>query len=641
MPSLKRRDPTAADRWETHVLYLARTKYLPPRLGTVGLGWTRGCCADETGSRACQRYAIDVASGSKLGQLSGWWNAIAYTYKYWQHKVSRSHPAMSWDGPGKLWWYLGLSSLILYAAVPLAGLSMDPAAALKHSDRPAIILGANHTTFDARTNAQVADLASGSWRTGFPTTPEAPSIFYAPDNTANVSATFFEDSIQALYDSDRGSQAVSNRTITFFSGPRIAERVHGVAWGLLTAVSCSTVNIYRGLELIKVDNHSSWSAPGFHSRSFDPSPITVATSSYNEYGQYPAVFFNDTVYGVSFQYVIASDRSLNAGLGEYVARQSYGEVPLPIDGAFELAIWQKSGIPVQTDAVENMSRNALVEVSDDQLGYGVKCTIGSDIGSASLDAGKRTYSNFRRRRASQMGGLTPLAVAIGPIFEYPGVSAIQTIVLTALSGITPGYGSAPTCLPSGIGLRPDTTCSLLYGANLATGGIPSMVPVSNANATVFQQPLIPPERMTLAMYKIFGEAAAAMMAVGPSNWASVNLKGLDTSSDLTVGVVPWQVVLALLLTWAVITVIPQLCVFYEKRWSSTLEAFEMFRFGAEYREAVQQFQSNEFTENQILRQVPGMIGDLEPRRKNGFVGLSKVRVLPDRLYVNDRVATRG
>lgn len=256
---------------------------------------------------------------------------------------------------------------------------------------------------------------------------------------------------------------------------------------------------------------------------------------------------------------------------------------------------------------------------------------------------RETYSNFQRHLASETGSITTLAVNVGPIFEYPGVSAIQTIVLTALSGITPGYSGVPRCLPSSIGLRADTTCSLLYGANLATGGIPSLVLVPNdptSNATILQQPLAPPERMTLAMYKIFGEAAAAMLAVGPGNSTSGNLKGLDAANDLVTGGVTWQVVLALVLTWAVITVVPQLWVFSEKRWSSTLEAFEMFRFGAEYREAIQQFESNEFTENRILRQVPGMVGDLEPRRKVGFVGLSRMRALPERVYVGDRVATR-
>ncbi|KAJ9602389.1 hypothetical protein H2200_013244 [Cladophialophora chaetospira] len=613
------------------------------------LDWARSAVAGFEAA-ALTKPALAPVSAMQLmwhldrswGGLSGWWNVIVYACKYWRHKFARNQEDILWNGPGRLWWYLSLSSFVLYAAVPLAGLSMDPVRALKHSNRLPTILGANYSTFDARTNAQVADLASGRWRTGFPTTPEAPTIFYAPKGTANVSTTFFEDSIQALFESDRSSHYVSNRTITFFSGPRIAERVHGTAWGLSTAVSCSAVNIYHGLDLIKVDNHSTWKAPGLNSRDFHPSGIGVGTSSYNYYGTSPAVFFNDTVYGVSFQYIIASDRNLAPGLGEYLA-ENEDLVQLPMNGSFELAIWQKSGTPVQTHAVESMAQNALVVISEDHLGYGVRCTVSSDIGFASLDAGTRTYSKFHCRRASRTGSLTALALSVQRIFEYPGISAIQTIVLAALSGITPGYMGAPTCLPTEAGLRADTTCSLLYGANLATGGIPSMVPLPNdpnPNGTILQQPLIPPERMTLAMYKIFGEAAAAMLAVGPSNWTSSDLKGLDTVNDLAIGVVPWQVVVTLLLIWAVITVLPQLWVFSEKRWSSTLEAFEMFRFGAEYREVVQQFEGNDFRENQILRQVPGMIGDLESRRKRGFVGLSKVRALPDRSYMHDRVATR-
>jgi hypothetical protein len=569
------------------------------------------------------------------GQLSGWWNALVYTYKYQQHKFSRSNPALVYDGPGKLWWYLSLSSFILYAAVPLAGLSMGPVGGLfKHSDRLATVLGASPTTFDARGNLQVADLARRGWRTGSPTTPEPPTIFYAPEGTANVSTTFFEDSILALYDSDCSSRSVSSRTVTFFSGPRVAERVHGVAWGLLTAVSCSAVDMYHGLELIKVDNFSTWRAPGLSSQT---------NVSYNDFGMSPSVFFYDDAYGRFFQYIIANDRDPLSGLGEYVARMKSASVSLPIKGAVEIAIWQSYQFDNQTDTLDRMSDNPLVKVSDGYLGYGVRCTVSSDVGLASLDAGKRTFSRFQRQHAleNRAKGDGPYTASSGPLYEHSGISAIQTIVLVALSGIFPGIFSAPTCLPALADAKADTTCSLVYGANLATGHMLANVAVPDQNSSIVLQPLIPPERMTLAMYKIFGEAAAAMMAVGSGAWTSNNLTGLDTTNDLVIGVVPWEVVLALLLTWAVITVVPQLRVFSEKRWSSTLEAFEIFRFGAEYREAVQQFESNEFTENRILRQVPGLIGDLEPRRSIGFVGLSRVRAQPKRKYTNDRAATRG
>lgn len=62
----------------------------------------------------------------------------------------------------------------------------------------------------------------------------------------------------------------------------------------------------------------------------------------------------------------------------------------------------------------------------------------------------------------------------------------------------------------------------------------------------------------------------------------------------------------------------------------------MFRFGAEWREAVQRFESNEYNENTILRQLPGMVGDMEAHNRQGFVGLSRMRAEPNRRYQNSR-----
>jgi len=73
-----------------------------------------------------------------------------------------------------------------------------------------------------------------------------------------------------------------------------------------------------------------------------------------------------------------------------------------------------------------------------------------------------------------------------------------------------------------------------------------------------------------------------------------------------------------------VTSIPSLWVFGRKRWADTLSGFDMFRFGAEWKEAVWQFEENEFEKCPILLEVPGMIGDMEANvMDTGFIGLSK------------------
>ncbi|KAL8743949.1 MAG: hypothetical protein Q9184_008052 [Pyrenodesmia sp. 2 TL-2023] len=178
----------------------------------------------------------------------------------------------------------------------------------------------------------------------------------------------------------------------------------------------------------------------------------------------------------------------------------------------------------------------------------------------------------------------------------------------------------------------DTTCNAFYGANLATGGVPRMVQMA-ATDLALQVPTITPERLTLAMYKLFGEAAAAMMAIGPGNWTG-ELKGLDPVSDFVPYLIPWELVLALLCLWTVLTVIPQLYLFRDQRWSSRLTAAEMFRFGAEIQDIARHLRSSDLQENDVLRKMPGMVGDVAPGAEKGFVGLSRVPARSDRVYTN-------
>jgi len=60
----------------------------------------------------------------------------------------------------------------------------------------------------------------------------------------------------------------------------------------------------------------------------------------------------------------------------------------------------------------------------------------------------------------------------------------------------------------------------------------------------------------------------------------------------------------------VITIILQIFVFFEKRWCSTFDAFEPLRFEAKIPDIVKQFTSNYFAKKKVLRDVPGMVGDM-------------------------------
>lgn len=66
----------------------------------------------------------------------------------------------------------------------------------------------------------------------------------------------------------------------------------------------------------------------------------------------------------------------------------------------------------------------------------------------------------------------------------------------------------------------------------------------------------------------------------------------------------------------------------------------MFRFGAEFQRQMHQVRSNEPWENQVLREVPGMVGDRLPDEQKGFIGLSHRKARTNRQYVNDPAQAR-
>ena len=583
------------------------------------------------------------------GSLSGWWKIVGTISKYTgDHLAAKHHGTLRrWRGPGILWFYPATSSLLFYIAVPLAGISIDPKDSFKLSKRQIIMLGVNETTFDVRTNAAVQGLASNSWRTGQPTTPKSPAIFYAKDGTRNASSTFYEDFIQDIYARDVLGQETADRTVTFFSGPPIAERAHGKAWGLLSSVSCSTTALDQ-LKLVgNVTGPNDWTTflgglfsgklfTAYANDNWTVDPMDTA-------GIDPVFRFADVSFGIDFQYVIATDTDgwlldgtdWAPGNGHYSNTALYS---LPNKGSFEVVVWQSIDTGRTPDEnFRNMSTNPLVTAfkNGTNLCFGVQCTVESNVGFAKLDAAKRTYSNFEQRPANLSHIDLTTAYEIGtPIMEYPGVFSLQSIVFGALSTVSMGYMGAPSCMPG-----TDKICNAFYGANLATGMVPTFGHLDpkalnskyTTTGTLLQIPSISPERMTLAMYKIFGEAAAAMMSIGPANWTG-ELHGLDPASDLVPGKIPWQIVLTLLCLWCAMTVIPQIWTFREPRWSSTLEAFEIFRFGAEWRDAIQQFKSNDFRDNDVLLDMPGMIGDMTPNAGNGFIGLTRIPAPPGRSY---------
>lgn len=503
------------------------------------------------------------------GHFGAWGKAILKLGKFVIKKLRRDKE-VEWDGPGPLWWYLALMVFLFAAIIPLSGLSMNPADAVSASRRPVLVLGPNETTFDILTSNEAVEQASNRWRTQTVTTPDEPTIFYAPEGVANVSTTWFEDQIQADFKartkiSMDQRTSMKNRTVSFFSGPKVAKRAYGRAWGLLTNLSCMPVHPYKHLRLLNVSGINNWTGlDGTTSREYERPSVQYSA------GFSPVHSNNGNTFGLDWRYVIATDGPVG-----YVAA-SYGNASLlPSNGTIELVLWQGySDESFQDPGFLAMSKHPFVVNSSSSgnvtsasapysLGLGVRCRVNTTVGTASLSASKRTYSNFRTVESNLIHGGDG---ASNNLFEYPGVLALESLVFHAFTTLTPGYMGAPKCD------TPSILCGPWIGANRATGGTPLFNPrdTSSSKGGTMQYPTLDPERMNLAMYKLFGETAIVVMSSTPGAWTltpnasapdpDLKLYGLSDVSDLRVGIVPPIVVLVALGVWSIAMIGPPLTV---------------------------------------------------------------------------------
>jgi hypothetical protein len=548
------------------------------------------------------------------GNISGWWKASKVVYsRLFRHEESTSKKALK--GPGRLWFYLALNSFLLYIAIPLAGLSMDISEGFRPSDDQVWIFGANTNSFDNRPSNGIAEEANSRWRQGNPTSPHGETIFYAASGTQGVSSTYFEDSIQAIYKRDNATSTALAPVISFFSGPQVSERAQGRAWGLLTNLTCDIAHPYRDLTILKVSSVDQWARPA---RYIDPNSSDSAIDCANYHpdrgGVAPLLFTSGSSQGVSYVYLISS----NSYTGIADSSGYVDEGALPNSGALELVMWQAYKSPYVADEtfktlLSHPSVVSSLRASDNLTyhGYGVRCSTNSSVGFADLDAATRTYSEFTTTAAKIANN--SLREQYYDMNQYRGVLKIENIVYAAFTTVVLGQHGLPICTDNGTG---PTECGAWFGANAATGAKYEAI-VENPHF-----PTITPASMRLAMYKLFGESAIAMMSSGSGSWKG-GLYGLTPAYSLVPGRVPWQIVVCLLSFWMIITTIPSLWIIREKRWAATLDGLEMFRLGAEWKDAVSKFEGAEIGECESLQEVPGMVGDMDSMGKVGFIGLSR------------------
>ena len=253
------------------------------------------------------------------------------------------------------------------------------------------------------------------------------------------------------------------------------------------------------------------------------------------------------------------------------------------------------------------------------------CEVQSAVGNATLDPAHRTYSDF------ELGVLAESHGGDSDVFQ------IQVQALAAIGSYNSTNYKMNVRDAEGAG-------STWLAAHLATLVPPVNLPVApsqrgrgfDGSATFY--PALTPDDMQLAIHKLLGEAVIATMDRGSQEPWKGDLYGVDPVRYLKRGVVPWPVAFAMLALWAIILVLGSIWTIFHKRWGPTLDGFAFFKFGAQYTDQINRFESMEFQHCEPLRHIPGMVGALpgaDSSSSYGFIGLSESKAGEDSGYVFD------
>ncbi|KAL9620089.1 MAG: hypothetical protein Q9160_005379 [Pyrenula sp. 1 TL-2023] len=535
--------------------------------------------------------------------------------------------------PGTLWWCLSGATFVLFIAIPLSGLTMELVHPLTYGTSKARIFGPTPAYFNLQAQQDLSKQIRGNWRSGRPTTPGHNAILYAPEGTSNVSLSHYVDLINLQPD---------NGTIRFFAGPAVNEAVYGNAWGLQTNVTCHKAH-QDGMTLIKTRGYNdyllnaTWTLPSLGWELVHPDDLPLGT-----YGG--VSFFNETGtknYIVGYSLIAAAEGTSSEN-SPYTSRGDEGPWGVSTPSTpkdqppvvrFEAYLWQAYVNSFPDPRYEEWLRQPLSFMSKSYvvlndsfgesgqdipervtaIGFGVTCQISSAVGNATVRPESRT-----------------------PEFDY--LHPQQGIQIAAVRAL--GNWDIPneSMIPS----DPAGSSSTWLAAQLAVNNLPYISPL-NAKVTTPVYHALTADNLQLAMYKLIGETAIAMMSPGAQGSWYGNLYSLTPCYYLSTGVVPWQVVFVLLAIWTVLTVFASIWMAFQKRWAPTLSGFEFFKFGAHFHHEVNQMESQRFEHCEAtLGHIPGMVGSLsrvEPKDDDGlgFVGLSKQRARQDGRFVLDQM----
>lgn len=566
---------------------------------------------------------------------------------------------------GQLWVLLSSISWLLFAAIPLSGLSLEIQQVQSPSFERAKIYGPNETTFGSRAqNGATFQIdwvhqIRAEWQSGRKTSPDQEALLYAPLSYKDASSTYYDD------------EAAANAThIETFMGPAVKEPVFGSAWGMWANISCQPVQAHE-LRLIKVHDYTNYSINVCSTLSIDSCDLEwvnfeqaekLAKGARTSAAMLTPVWLNENgTFSQSTDYSLtAAAEGFNSqwlatydlkNLGSpffdenhhdyYTADHFGGRSALKSTIAkMEIYLWSSTShsfINETTELVPNCS-TLPDPVPSTSIGPGLgekdlqtvteavvenahcSCRSLALLGDNINEERACTHS---RNHMSGFGVQCDIASAVGTAYLSPATRQfrdftskvahknwlpwIYPIQIQALQSIAAPGLSGNMIVDKIITPREATQDqSTLRAIHEAIGSTPL-----NSTSRTLQYPALEPHHLQQAMYKLLGESLIALMDEGGIEPWTGNLYVMQPTRWLVPGIVPWQLVLFLLGLWALATssaALWMMCI-AGPRWAPSLSGFELFKFGAAYPGPVNEMESVDLQDCLApLGKIPGMVG---------------------------------
>ncbi|KAF3107637.1 hypothetical protein TWF569_007547 [Orbilia oligospora] len=524
---------------------------------------------------------------------------------------------------GRLWNMLTFLNMIGFIAWPLTGLTMQTvdgfAIDFKNGPTGGNVLGRNETSFNQRSGQDFLDRETNGRTSGIAGQLPRGQLYTEAGSRAPLNVT------------TRNMMPDDATTPIFLTSqadyPFVANRV----FGLLVSYNCTVVksadeftilNQRRNLSDIMNTNPLG----NVVLDSTDKENNAIATLLRRNMTRLSQPYVNATMeVGTSIPWINFTQTN-RFTYPAYSAIDEFPGINKPV--LLEVALWQaipenrvlgyQGYVNVTIRGVEKNELQDLRGIYPNQTAVGCRCFASSDVGFADVDGITASYSNFTSADPRLRGGdlsstyITPLR------FEHGVANRVVSAKYWTINGI-----------PISMAYGPGTPLFTDWYYNLLTSTGFYWRELRNTDrGDEYLSSVIQADDLRSTLLRIHHSYALQLMYDGTVDtslsWSNPNITLATPGKVLVRGVVPPEVILAMLASWTLGIVTLAVIYQFRRRWTQKLNTFNMFILGLNVNDSVGIEPEDLVRGNKKnLEKLPGTIGDLNAGGSVGVIGLTR------------------